>query len=756
MKSALTHLISRSALGVALGLSSAASLFAVSQLPASSKPPFVVPDGNNLWTTISLLSTGDAAPNGYRMVGIPDGMGLFDNGDGTFTVLMNHELGRTSGVTRAHGTTGAFVSKWVFRKDTLAVVAGADLIQRVKFYDKALGTWRDAVGAERSFDRFCSADLPAVSAFFNATTGKGTQNRIYLNGEETGNEGRAMAHIVTGPDAGTSYDWPHAGKASWENSLACPFPQDKTIVIGDDDSTPGLVFVYVGTKQSTGNDVEKAGLFGGKLFGVKVDGMATEPNTAFSKAQRTVPFSLIEYTSPTLKTGSELKTIATGAGITFFNRPEDGAWNPSDLSEFFFVTTNGFGAATPCRLWRLKFKDITNPEAGGTLELMWDGSFDGDGTARMFDNMTINRTGQILINEDPGNQTYVARIHSFDIAKRTLKSIAIHNPTFFQTGSGSNFLTQDEESTGIIDASDVLGTPDTYLFNVQAHYAATAANSPTGANPAELVEGGQLLILAPSTRHTNMSTRGRVSATDPMISGFVISGNEPKTVLVRALGSSLANFGVSGAISNPRIQLFRGDEPIAENNDWKFNQNSAAITATGLAPFAASDSALLLTLQPGSYSVIAKDEAAASGVALIDVFEFDLKPGQTQSRIVNVSARGGVGTGDGVLIGGFAIEGREEKKVLLRALGPTLTGFGVSGVLSDPKLRLYRGSTLIASNDDWSQDAATAAVLNTSTLRPGSNVEPALVQTLAPGIYTVVIEGANASTGTALLDVTEL
>ncbi|MBP7516063.1 MAG: hypothetical protein KA791_16060, partial [Flavobacteriales bacterium] len=145
-------------------------------------------------TTTSLLTVGDAI-SGYQMVGIPDGLGAYDNGNGTFTLLMNHELGNNVGAVRAHGSIGAFVSKWVLDKSTLCVQSGSDLITTVKLWNGA--AFVNSPGA--AFTRFCAGDLPAPSAFYNAGTGKGTQERIYMNGEESGNEGRAFGHIATGP-----------------------------------------------------------------------------------------------------------------------------------------------------------------------------------------------------------------------------------------------------------------------------------------------------------------------------------------------------------------------------------------------------------------------------------------------------------------------------------------------------------------------------------------------------------------------------
>src|SRR5262245_14125838 len=215
-------------------------------------------------TTQALLTVGDAVPltgtttgQTYRMVGIPDGLGAFDNGDGTFTLLMNHELGNTLGITRAHGSAGAFVSEWIIDKTTLQVLSGQDLMQQVFLWDSATQS-SNTTPSTFAFNRFCSADLAPVSALYfdptpnNPNSGDevGTTARIYLNGEEGGATGFQVAHVVTGPDAHKSYVLGKfnlstngsglTGVTASENTLANPFPQLKTVVITDSDGGTGI------------------------------------------------------------------------------------------------------------------------------------------------------------------------------------------------------------------------------------------------------------------------------------------------------------------------------------------------------------------------------------------------------------------------------------------------------------------------------------------------------------------------------------
>lgn len=472
--------------------------------PSTTTEPYVLPSLPGASTT-SILTVGDSI-DGYAMVGIPDGLGAFDNQDGspgsghgdpsgTFTVLMNHELGPTQGALRDHGSAGAFVSRWVISKRDLSVVSGRDQIQQVYLEDAATGgftgptTW--------AFNRLCSSDLPAVTAFYDPATGLGTQERILLNGEETRppfdvRHGRAFGHVVTGPGDGDTYELNELGEMAFENVVASPYPQLRTVVVALDDSSnaftpagdptgaatqPSEVYVYVGAKSASGNPVERAGLVGGDLFGVVVAGDPTEATVASGDR-----FTLSGMASA--DEGAALQAESVAEGVTQFRRVEDGHWDPRNPSHFYFVTTDTFGGST--RLFRLAFDDVTRPELGGRIDIVVDSGPTVPG--EMFDNMTVDDRGQrALIQEDPGNAAYLARIWQVSLLNGKLTEVAYHNPTFFEPG-GASFLTTNEESSGVIDVSDILG-PGWFLLDVQAHYPI----------PGELVEGGQLLALhAPS------------------------------------------------------------------------------------------------------------------------------------------------------------------------------------------------------------------------------------------------------------------
>ncbi|CAM3461701.1 5'-nucleotidase C-terminal domain-containing protein [Hydrogenibacillus schlegelii] len=446
--------------------------------PSSSKPPYLVPTMDGVEIK-SLLTVGDAVPGKdgkpYRMVGIPDGLGAYDNGDGTFTLLMNHELRDTDGAVRAHGAKGAFVSKWIIDKETLEVKGGEDLIQRFVLWNKEKNQY-DAPVQDVALSRLCSADLPPQSAFYDEKSGKGYPGRLFMNGEEKGREGRAFAHALDG----TSYELPALGKASWENILVHPKTGEKTVVIGLDDTSPGqgsgTVFVYIGEKQSEGNPAERAGLNNGTLYGLKVEDLPQEKDDTQWEGPK--PFTLHPFGDARNKSGAELAQEIIAGGVTQFQRPEDGAWDPHDPNVFYFVTTATMNNKS--RLWKLTFNDVTQPEVGGTIEML----LKGDEGQKMMDNLTVTPRGEILIQEDPGKNDHIAKVWRYTLADGKLEEVARHDPRRFAPG-GEKFLTNDEESSGIIDVSDILGE-GWYLLDVQAHF--------THTDP-ELVEGGQLLAM---------------------------------------------------------------------------------------------------------------------------------------------------------------------------------------------------------------------------------------------------------------------
>lgn len=277
--------------------------------------------------------------------------------------------------------------------------------------------------------------------------------------------------------------------------------QDKTIVIGlDDGEEVGKVLVYVGIKQKTGSPIERAGLHGGTLYGIKVE---NTPNEERDMGIAGSAFTLFSYGDARGLSGEDLQTLGNTHGVTNFLRPEDGAWDTKNPQRFYFVTTDrynqvkdGVGTQTGrSRLWRLTFNDITHPELGGTIEMLLVGT----GPYQMFDNITVDSEGNVLLQEDHGNQAYNAKIWIYKPDSVWLSQIALHDVIRFGDLSipATSPFSQDEESSGVIEVTKLFEGVDGYdtkkyryfLLDVQAHKTGVPYNTP------EIVEGGQLLLM---------------------------------------------------------------------------------------------------------------------------------------------------------------------------------------------------------------------------------------------------------------------
>ena len=258
-------------------------------------------------------------------------------------------------------------------------------------------------------------------------------------------------------------------------------------------------------------------------------------------------------------------------------------------------------------------------------------------------------------------------------------------------------------------------------------------------------------------RLVNLSTRGLVASGDNvLINGFIITGTDPKTVILRALGPSLGGSGVSGVLPDPVLSVYNSSGTlIATNDDWQTDPGSAFIEQYGLAPGNPAESATLQTnLAPGAYTMVVTGKNMTQGISLAEAYEL-YGPG-LNSKLGNVSGRGFVGTGDNVLISGFIVGEVGSATVVVRALGPSLGSFGVSQPLSDPILTIYDSNgSVIATNDNW-QDGKDAIDVQRNGLAPPNALESAIVLRLPAGAYTAVVRGANGATGNALAEVYHL
>jgi hypothetical protein len=266
-----------------------------------------------------------------------------------------------------------------------------------------------------------------------------------------------------------------------------------------------------------------------------------------------------------------------------------------------------------------------------------------------------------------------------------------------------------------------------------------------------------------TARLANISTRSQVGTGNAVqIAGFVISGSAPKTVLIRAAGPALVPYGVAGTLNDPTLELHNTTGTIGFNDDWSADSAKAAdIEGVGSQVGASAwtrgskDAAIVVTLNPGAYSAIVAGKNGATGIAIVEVFEV----GEAGGRVVNISTRSSVSTGDAAQIAGFVVGGSGPKTVLIRASGPALANAGITGALADPFIELHDAHAVIGSNDDWSSDAAAGDAIRAAAAATGAfawtagSKDAAILVTLNPGVYSAVVTGKNGGSGVALVEV---
>jgi hypothetical protein len=275
----------------------------------------------------------------------------------------------------------------------------------------------------------------------------------------------------------------------------------------------------------------------------------------------------------------------------------------------------------------------------------------------------------------------------------------------------------------------------------------------------------------PGSQLSNISTRAFVQTGDNvMIGGFIVQGTQSKRVIIRAIGPGLIPFGVPDPLADPRLELHDGTGTlIASNDNWVTtiiggiitSDQVAAIRASGYAPGNVMESAMIVSLPPGNYTAIVRGVNNTTGVGLVDVY--DLSTSAT-SILGNISTRAFVQTDDNVMIGGFIVQGTQPKRVILRAIGPELSQYGVANVLPDPTLELHdRTGALIASNDNWQHTIIGGIItsdqvhdIQNSRHAPTDPRESAIIANLPPGKYTGIVRGKNIITGVALVEVYDI
>jgi hypothetical protein len=340
-------------------------------------------------------------------------------------------------------------------------------------------------------------------------------------------------------------------------------------------------------------------------------------------------------------------------------------------------------------------------------------------------------------------------------------SISDGNITVTSPGSGSG--TVDSAGTAAFTGS-ASGDGASYNFigtlTVSSTTGMSASGSWTATIPGGTASGSWTAVL--NGLVGNVSTRLPVGTDDNvLIEGFIVQGpsGSIKKIIVRATGPSLAPFGISDPLANPTLEIKNeSDATIARNNDWKNTQvgglitgdQSAEINASQLAPGHDLESAIIANLAPGNYTAVVRGVGNTTGTGVVDAY--DLSP-TSSARLANIATRGLIQPGDKLMIGGFIIQ-KGPARAVIRAIGPSLTGFGISNALPDTTLQLRNGNgAIVRENDNWKSDPDQKQALEGTGLQPAHDLEAALIETIQPGQYTAQVRGQGNASGIGVVQV---
>ena len=461
-----------------------------------AKPEYIL-STNSAVTIKSLIHAGDLK-TGTVVRGIPDGMGAYKNENGGISLLSVHEIPSYSPLAQLSKSEtsqwGVSITKFNISPVSKVITSAEDFIKKISYYNYNTGLYTNTpiggapAGTTKGMDwnvsRFCSATLVQAGklAFKSGDTTYGYEGAVFLSGEEDGDSGYARGFAFDMD--GNGIQLPRVGLASWENLMPNLKPGMNTVVMGNEDgsATDSQLFMYVGTKTTTGTFADKAGLTNGTPYVMSIPEIANDNafRTKYGKNKAVdVTFNKTIWNANI--TDQQKDHAAQG---TEMSRVEDGEWDPTNPNVFYFLTTesNKYPTSTapnPAEptfsrdgggLWRLTFVDGQNPDKGAKLELLLDGS-EAPYLSKP-DNLAVTPNGVVIIQEDPGNNGHVSRIVAFRTSDSKLAVIAEFNKEYFAPGA-AKFMTVDEESSGIIDATSLFArngdTNSYYLFNTQIH-----------------------------------------------------------------------------------------------------------------------------------------------------------------------------------------------------------------------------------------------------------------------------------------------
>jgi hypothetical protein len=527
--------ISRVKRGLAVAMSIATlSTFAT---PAYAAAPVYMEASAPSTTLTPIVSAGDMIGT-YLVPGIPDGLGVIKNGN-TLRIITNHEWSATNAVAAGRTTagglvSGSFLSDMTYDIASKKITKAVDLFKDVVWYNYTTGKYGNTPGAPEGavvkdgygalnhsylLNRFCSGSLAPEDTFFDKASGTGIKDALFFAGEESSDESRGFATNLT---TGQLVQLPALGLAGWENFIPAPTTTKNTVIMGNEDgpAKDSQLWMYMGSKTKTGTWFEKAGLTNGKSYVLAASATAPVANDAEirTKYGKNKPIA-VTFASVNTKVNGKSQNIEANTKGIELARVEDGHFDPNKPNDFYFVTTQSdsdannkiVGATTPNpatptvprdggALWRLRFVDVNKPFLGTTLELLLDGS--EDIYMSKPDNITVDTLGNVLIQEDPGDNAHLARIVSYRIRDGKVGTIAQFKAEYFAPGAAS-LITSDEESSGIVEVTEELRTSKSdkasyFMFVAQIHATPAKARpdmDATDATLAKAVEGGQWYIL---------------------------------------------------------------------------------------------------------------------------------------------------------------------------------------------------------------------------------------------------------------------
>lgn len=393
----------------------------------------------------------------------------------------------------------------------------------------------------------------------------------------------------------------------------------------------------------------------------------------------------------------------------------------------------------------------------------------GDGLASV--SSAVNRNGSLLggtsYNQSASLSTLpnFGLLHNFSGLDHAVAFDAVQDVLYGISTASDQIIGYDtatfEERTRVAIGEDFAQSSQAMAFDIGTFVASPdgrylALIAPSAVRVFDLVTGTSSAI---STLPFlgNISTRGTIGEGENVpIGGFIVTGTDAKKVVVRAIGPSLAPFGVANALQDPILELHDASGSVTASNDnWRDSQ-ATQIQAAGLAPSDDREAALMATLSPGSYTAVMRGLNGTTGVGVVELYDIDPN---TKSKLGNISTRGMVGTGDNVMIAGFILGGGYRlfapynRKVAVRGLGPSLAQFGVPNALANPQLTVRDSNgTLIRDNDDWIAGGQVTELQNAG-LAPTSDRESAIILALPPGSYTAILRGINNTSGVGLIEV---